>query len=73
MCRPGQPDARYPAGLRDRVTDLLSEWVTLQEEHPAEKVQAAFVAKLDKEGFLKVFHHPGSLPHQSASPCMVSI
>ena len=40
--------------MRDRVTDLLSEWVTLQEDHPAEKVQAAFVAKLDKEGFLKV-------------------
>lgn len=40
--------------MRDRVTELLTKWVSLQEEHPAEKVQAAFVAELDKEGFLKV-------------------
>ncbi|KAK9805719.1 hypothetical protein WJX73_001907 [Symbiochloris irregularis] len=46
------PDYRYP-GIRDRVTEMLSEWVNLQEDHPAEKVQASFVAKLDKEGFLK--------------------
>lgn len=52
--RPAQSDSRYPPGLRDRVTDLLSEWVSLQEDHPAEKVHAAFVAKLDSEGFLKV-------------------
>lgn len=45
---------QYPAGLQDRVTELLTEWVGLQEDHPADKAQSAFVSKLDQEGFLKV-------------------
>ena len=57
VCRAGQPEVRFPEGLKTRVTELLSEWVSLQEDHPAEKAQAAFVAKLDKEGFLKVPLH----------------
>lgn len=48
-----QQEVQYPAGLQDRVTELLTEWVGLQEDHPADKAQSAFVSKLDQEGFLK--------------------
>ena len=36
------------------MVEVFAEWVRLNEENPAEKYHATFVAKLQHNGFLKV-------------------